>query len=172
MPQEAGVLNDRLRLQNQRLLQHLNTTRLCNGETQQLIREVLGQPLDETNHINLPFYTEYGRNISWGHHILIDRNVTLSDFKPIFLADNVEIGSGATLLTSSFRMTAQRNPVPWSAPITIKQNVKVGSHVLILPGVTIGENTIILPGAIISDTIPANSTIYPHQSSSEEHSPS
>ena len=43
------------------------------------------------------------------------------------------------------------------APITIKDNVHVGTSVIIMPGVTIGSNCIIGSGAVVTHDIPDNS---------------
>lgn len=42
-------------------------------------------------------------------------------------------------------------------PITIGDNVYIGTNTIILPGVTIGSNVVIGAGAIVSKNIPDNS---------------
>lgn len=44
----------------------------------------------------------------------------------------------------------------FSFPVTIENNVWIGSHVVINPGVTIGENTVIGAGSVVTKDIPAN----------------
>lgn len=145
--------------QTQRLLQHLNTERACRGEIRQLLSEIFGQQLDDTTHIQIPFYTDYGCNVRLGQHVLISRNVTLSDFQMISIGNDVEIGSETMLLTTSFRKDATGTPRRWTAPIEIKNGVKIGSHVIIQPGVAIGERAIILSGAVIKQNVPADAVV-------------
>lgn len=159
LAEQASSLDDRLIAQNQRLLQHLNTDYACPGEIRQLLGEILGQPLDPTSQIRLPFYTAYGRNLKLGRYLLIEQNVTLADQNLITIGNHVEIGAGSMLLTTSYQMDPQGQPQRWSAPIVIKQGVKIGQRVLIQPGVTIGANSIIMAGAIVSHNIPTNSVI-------------
>lgn len=92
----------RLIEQNQRLLRHLNTTRQGHAEIKQLLNEIIGRPLAEGTMIRPPFYTELGRNISIGHHVLINSNVTLSDFNFIIIGNYVEIDSGAMAINIKF----------------------------------------------------------------------
>ncbi|TEZ49613.1 maltose O-acetyltransferase [Escherichia coli] len=44
----------------------------------------------------------------------------------------------------------------YSFPITIGNNVWIGSHVVINPGVTIGDNSVIGAGSIVTKDIPPN----------------
>ena len=44
----------------------------------------------------------------------------------------------------------------YSFPVTIGDNVWIGSGAIILPGVTIGENSIIGAGSVVTHDIPAN----------------
>lgn len=66
------------------------------------------------------------------------------------------------LLTSSFRFNRQKEPERWTAPIIIKDHVKIGSRVIIQPDVTIGENSIITAGTIVNSKVSANTIINSH----------
>ena len=44
----------------------------------------------------------------------------------------------------------------YSFEVTIKDNVWIGSNVVICPGVTIGENSVIGAGSIVLRDVPAN----------------
>jgi len=134
--------------QNQRLLQHLNTGRLCPAEIKQLISEIIGQQVATDTEIRLPFYTDYGRNIKMGKNVFINCNVMMSDIAGITIGNNVEISSGVSLLTSSY---VQKELV--LAPIKLEDNVKIGAQVIILPGVTIDEGSVIEAGSTISKNI-------------------
>lgn len=159
LPEQSDPLDQRLIAQNQRLLQHLNSSCACSSEIKQLFSEILGQPLDSTNQIRRPFYTEYGHNLQLGQHLRIDQNVVLADQAPITIENNVEIGAGAMLLTTSYRMDPQGHPQRWAAPIVIKQGAKIGNRVIIQPGVTIGANSIIMAGTTVNQSIAAGSVV-------------
>lgn len=148
---------NQLTSQTQRLLQHLNNERMCQEESNQLLSEILGHPLDDTTKIYTPFYADIGRNISFGKNVLIERNVTLSDYDKITIGDDVEIGSGSSLLTTSFKMNDLNEPERVEAPIVIEENVKIGSCVIILPGVKIGKNSIVEAGSLVENNLAAKS---------------
>ncbi len=44
----------------------------------------------------------------------------------------------------------------YSFPVTIGNNVWIGSNVVVMPGVTIGDNTVIGAGSVVTKDIPAN----------------
>nr|WP_241225897.1 maltose acetyltransferase domain-containing protein [Escherichia coli] len=50
----------------------------------------------------------------------------------------------------------RKNGEMYSFPITIGNNVWIGSHVVINPGVTIGDNSVIGAGSIVTKDIPPN----------------
>ena len=41
-------------------------------------------------------------------------------------------------------------------PVTIGENVWIGSSATILPGVTLGNNSVIAAGAVVTKDVPAN----------------
>ena len=43
-----------------------------------------------------------------------------------------------------------------TGPVTLRRNVRIGSHSVIMPGVTIGENSIVGAFAFVNKDIPAN----------------
>lgn len=136
--------------QNQRLLQHLNTSCLNKKQIHQLLSEIFGYPVNESNKILLPFYSDYGRNIKLGNNTFISCNVTMADRGGIQIGNNVEIGPGTTLLTVDGERVG---------PIKIESNVQIGGNVMILPNVHIGANVTIGAGSIITHDIPEGQTV-------------
>lgn len=53
-------------VQNQRLLQNLNTQRHCSCEVCQLVSEIIGREVPASTEIRVSFYSDYGRNIKLG----------------------------------------------------------------------------------------------------------
>ncbi|MRH72016.1 sugar O-acetyltransferase [Lactobacillus reuteri] len=149
MINKAGI-DERLLEQNQRLLQHLNTSCLNERQINQLLSEIFGYQVDSTTKILLPFYSDYGRNIRLGNNTFISCNVTMADRGGIQIGSNVEIGPGSTLLTVDGDQIG---------PIKIESNVKIGGNVMILPNVHIGADVTIGAGAIITHNIPKGRTI-------------
>jgi maltose O-acetyltransferase len=98
--------------------------------------------------------------ISFGEGVWTNNNlVIISNGSEIILGDNVIIGTNVEIYDSDFHYI---NPLQRkvkhldSLPVTIDNNVWIGSNVKILKGVTIGKNSIIANGAIVSGNIPQN----------------
>lgn len=102
----------------------------------------------------------------------------IGDYHNIYLHDNAEINPGCFLVakakieigensTLAYRVTVLTSANPNGpenklysiypekiAPVTIGNNVWVGSNVTILPGVTIGDCSVIAAGSVVTKDIP------------------
>lgn len=144
-------IDQQLLEQNQRLLRHLNTSCLNKHQIKQLLSEIFGYQLDSSNQFLLPFYSDYGRNIKFGKNISISCNVMMADKAGIKIGDNVEIGSGTSLLTVDGDQ---------HGPIIIDSGVRIGGNVTVLPNIHIGASVVVSAGAIITHDIPAGEKFY------------
>ncbi|EEU30885.1 nodulation protein L family protein [Limosilactobacillus coleohominis 101-4-CHN] len=143
-------VDQRLLEQNQRLLQHLNTSCLNKRQVQQLLSEIFGYQLDDSNQFLLPFYSDYGRNIKLGKNVSVSCNVMMADKAGIKIGDDVEIGSGTSLLTVDGDQ---------QGPIIIDSGVRMGGNVIVLPNVHIGDHAVISAGSIVAHDIQAKERI-------------
>lgn len=50
--------------QNKPKIRHLNTANLNKKEVQELLSEITGTKIDESLDVNLPLYTDFGRNFN------------------------------------------------------------------------------------------------------------
>lgn len=90
----------------------------------------------------------YG-NIKWGTEPWL-----------ITIGKNCHITAGVAFITHDGGTLLFRDRVPdleITKPITLGDNVYVGSYTIILPGVTIGNNCVIGAGSIVSRNIPDGS---------------
>lgn len=69
----------------------------------------------------------------------------------VIIEDYVQIGSHCSIYSSS-TIDGKRGPV------ILKQNSKIGTHSVIMPGVTIGKNSVIGAMSFINSDIPDNVT--------------
>ena len=94
-------------------------------------------------------------------NILIGNNCFLNDGLDIFSKHSISIGShtligrDVTIYDTDFHQIEPKLEVQ-GGPISIGENVWIGSHVIILPGVTIGDNAVIGAGSIITKDIGSN----------------
>lgn len=119
-------------------------------QIKQLLSEIFGYRIDESNIFLLPFYSDNGRNIKLGKNNYISCNVTMAGNEEILIKDSVKIGPGTSLLTVDGNE---------SGPIKIESNVIIGGNVMILPNVHVGPNAVIKSGAIITHNIPAGKVV-------------
>ena len=81
----------------------------------------------------------------------------------ITIGNNVRINQGVQLVTHDGGMWVLRHmdddyaDADLFGPITIGDNVHIGTNAMIMPGVTIGSNCIIGCGAIVTKDVPENS---------------
>lgn len=118
---------------------------------EQILGSIKGNPV-----ITAPFYCDYGCNISIGENFYTNHNVTILDGAKVTFGDNVFIAPNCVFSTAGHAIDSeQRNQgleIAW--PITVGDNVWIGTNVSVLPGVTIGSNTIIGAGSVVNKDIP------------------
>lgn len=77
----------------------------------------------------------------------------------ISIGNHVTVTSGVKFITHDGGVWVFREKQPTIdviAPITIGNNVFIGSGVILMPGVTIGDNCVIGAGAVVTKNIPSN----------------
>ncbi|MDO5538639.1 MAG: sugar O-acetyltransferase [Eubacteriales bacterium] len=123
------------------LCYEFNMCRPSNTEKQkELIRKIIDQIKGNIT-ITAPFYCDYGRNISVGNNFYTNHNVTILDGSKVIFGDNVFIAPDCVFSTAGHPLDVeQRNRgLEIALPITVGDNVWIGTHVSVLPGVTIGN---------------------------------
>lgn len=116
-----------------------------------LLRKIKGNIV-----VTSPFYCDYGINISVGENFYTNHNVTILDAAEVSFGDNVFIAPDCVFSTAGHPLdAAQRNQgLEIALPITVGNNVWIGTHVSVLPGVTIGNNVVIGAGSVVNRDIP------------------
>ncbi|EMI41654.1 transferase hexapeptide repeat containing protein [Rhodopirellula sp. SWK7] len=74
------------------------------------------------------------------------------------IGDRCLIGDGVTIFDSDFHgiHPDQRHQLGNHSPVSISNNVWLGSRVMVLKGVSIGENSIVAAMSVVTKDIPAN----------------
>ena len=138
------------------LCYEFNMCRPSDTEKQKgLIRKIIGQIKGNIT-ITAPFYCDYGSNISVGNNFYTNHNVTILDGAKVIFGDNVFIAPDCVFSTAGHPLDVeQRNRgLEIALPITVGDNVWIGTHVSVLPGVKIGSNTVIGAGSVVNRDIP------------------
>ncbi len=138
------------------LCYEFNLCRPSDIDKQQIIlHQLLGQ-IKGNIVITSPFYCDYGKNISVGENFYTNHNVTILDGAKVSFGDNVFIAPDCVFSTAGHPLdTDQRNQgLEIALPITVGNNVWIGTHVSVLPGVTIGNDVVIGAGSVVNRDIP------------------
>lgn len=94
-----------------------------------------------------------------GNNTAINNGFSAIAFSKITIDDNVLIGVNCSIIDTDghFLEADNRNhAAPPAFEVHIKENVFLGSNVVILKGVTIGQNSIIGNGSVVTKNIPDN----------------
>ena len=134
----------------------LNTGYHSPSDVIEKLEEITGQSIDSSVKVSLPFYTDFGKHISFGKDIFLNQNVTFVDLGGIYLENNVLIGPGSRLLTVNHLVDPLKRRGLFVESIRIKENAWIGANVTILPGVTVGKNSIIAADATVTKDVPDN----------------
>lgn len=145
-----------LKKENDRRVMKLNSQYRESKEINHFLSQITEQTIDESVNICLPFYTDFGKHITFGKHIFVNQNVTFVDLGGIIIEDNVLIGPMSRLVTVNHLIHPKERRGLYVQPIHINKNVWLGTNVTVLPGVTIGENSIISADATVTKDVPAN----------------
>lgn len=147
------------RLQAKDLCFELNQIRPSNLEKRNdIINKLLGYQPDNLELLS-PFICDYGNKISLGKNVFINSDCYFMDGAKISIGDNVFIGPSCGFYTANHPLDYQtRNQgVEQALPISIGNNVWLGSNVIVLPGVKIGDGCVIGAGSVVTKDIEANS---------------
>lgn len=109
------------------------------------------------SHIKPPLFVDLGSNIHIGNNTYVNSGLTALDVGKIIIGDDCLIGPNVQLLTPThpIEITARKDKVEGSQPITLGNNVWLGGGVIVCPGVTIGDDTVVGAGAVVTKDLPA-----------------
>lgn len=141
---------------NERLIMLLNAKYYSNEEVLQYLGRITGQTIDSSVKISQPFYTDFGKHITFGKDIFINQNVMFVDLGGITIEDQVLIGPGSRLITVNHLISPKKRRGIKVEAICIKKNAWLGANVTVLPGITIGENSIVAADSTVTKDVPDN----------------
>lgn len=124
-----------------------------------LFSKLTGTNIDSTFTLFPPFYTDCGKNIKIGKNVFINACCKFQDQGGIVIGDGALIGHNVTIATINHNFNPKDRGSMSLLPVTIMENVWIGSDSTILPGVTIGSGAIIGAGSVATKDVP-NNTIY------------
>lgn len=155
-PDDPELIEDNLRAMD--LMDAFNATSARDPRRRTELLSELFAAVGEGVEIRPPLRVDYGSNIRIGAGVFVNFGLVALDVAPITIGDDAQIGTNVQLLTPTHPVEPELRRTKWEAakPITISDNVWLGSGVIVLAGVTIGENTVVGAGSVVTRDLPAN----------------
>lgn len=146
------------RLRGKELMYEFNHTRPSEVEKRTALLQAIFGKIGDNPWVEPPIHFSYGSNIYIGANFYANFNFTIVDDHRVTIGDNVLIAPNVTISVTGHPVhhELRKSGEMYSFPVTIGNNVWIGSQVVINPGVTIGENSVIGAGSVVTKDIPAN----------------
>ena len=128
-------------------------------EVRHILGKIIGQKVDETTTLFIPFHTNFGQFINIGRNVFINHGCSFLDLGGITIEDDVLIGPNVQLITENHPIKPSERKALDLKAILIKKNAWIGAGAIILPGVTVGENSVVAAGAVVTKDVPANTVV-------------
>jgi acetyltransferase-like isoleucine patch superfamily enzyme len=127
---------------------------------QRAFEELTGKQVGDSFYLIPPFYADYGLNISVGRSVHIGYDCMFTGHAAIDIADEVMIAPRVSLVTAAHPVDpGERRAYITAKPITIEQNVWIGTGAMVLGGVRIGAGSVVGAGAVVTRDIPARTVV-------------
>lgn len=97
--------------------------------------ELTGKEVDETFSMFPPFYTDFGKNITFGKRVFINSGYRFQDQGGITIDDGALLGHNVVLATLNHGVAWKERPDLIPAPIHIGKNVWIGANATVVGGV-------------------------------------
>lgn len=127
-------------------------------EAQRAILEELIGSLGREVTVTPPFWCDYGYNITFGDYFYANHNMIITDGAKVTFGENVFVAPNCCFTTAEHALDPEQRKagIEIAKPITVGNNVWIGTGSTILAGVTIGDNAVIGAGSVVKRDIPAN----------------
>lgn len=137
-----------------RVTMKLNNQYHTPEEIREIMTELTGKKIDDKFRLFPPFYTDFGKNITFGKNVFVNSCCHFQDQGGIEIGDDCLIGHNVVFATINHDLYPENNRINHYAPIKLGKSVWVGSNATILAGVTIGDWAVIAAGAVVTHDIP------------------
>lgn len=125
-------------------------------EITELFKKITAKSVGTGVRIGIPFYTDFGKNITIGNNVYINAGCKFQDQGGIYIGDETFIGHNVVLATLDHDIDPNKRYLLHPAPIYIGKKVWIGAGAIITKGVTIGDNSIVAAGAVVTQDVPEN----------------
>ena len=145
-----------LKANNEQLTMGMNASYHTAEEMRTYLEKITGRSIDPSVTVSQPFYTDFGKHISFGKDIFINQNVSFVDLGGIVIEDHVLIGPMCRIISVNHLVNPEKRRGLSVASVKIEENSWLGANVTILPGVTVGKNSIVAADSTVTKDVPQN----------------
>ena len=156
--EQRPIMLERLKLAL-RITAELNSSHHEPAEVRALFSRLTGKDVDESCFFFPPFYTDCGKNITFGKNVFLNTGCTFQDLGGVTIGDASQIGQNVTLCTLNHGLAPEQRNTIYPSPIVIGRNVWIGANATVLPGVTVGDDSIIAAGAVVTRNVPEKTVV-------------
>lgn len=156
---ERDIYADALFQEAIRIGMELNNSYHTPEELREIMGRLTGRNIDDTFRLFPPFYTDFGKNITFGKDVFINSGCHFQDQGGITIGDGSLIGHNVVLATINHDLNPKNNRKNHYLPIKIGSHVWIGSNATILPGVTIGDWAVVAAGAVVACDVPTMTVV-------------
>ena len=142
-----------------KILDKLNNSYHEQNEIREIMSELTGKEVPENITILTPFYSEFGKNITFGNNVFLNFGCHFQDQGGIYIGDGALLGSNVVLATINHNMDPDKRGDMTQLPIHIGKNVWIGANATILPGVTVGDGAVVAAGAVVTKDVANNCVV-------------
>lgn len=132
----------------------LNTSYHEPPEIRCLMSRLTGKTVPDSLRLFPPFYSDFGKNITFDEQIFINSGCRFQDQGGIHIGEGSFIGHNVVLATVNHALEPSKNRKNSYHPISIGKHVWIGSNATVLPGVTIGDWAVVAAGAVVTKDVP------------------
>lgn len=125
-----------------------------------LLPELFGT-VGENLFLRDPIKVDFGSNIHWGDNCFANFGLIALDVAEIKIGNGVMFGTNVQLMTPFHPLDPELRAQGWesASPITIGNNVWIGSGAIILGGVTIGDDAVVGAGSVVTKDVPSRTVV-------------
>ncbi|MFC3928726.1 DapH/DapD/GlmU-related protein [Streptococcus caprae] len=123
-------------------------------EVRRLMSQLTGKTVPDSLRVFPPFYTDFGKNITFGEDVFINSGCHFQDQGGIAIGAGSLIGHNVVLATVNHALEPSRNRKNSYDSVVIGKHVWIGSNATVLPGVTVGDWAVIAAGAVVTKDVP------------------
>jgi galactoside O-acetyltransferase len=140
------------------LLFEYNHTKPSEQEKKNELLHKMFASFGEGSYVETPFHANWaGKYVHIGKNFYSNFNLTMVDDCDITIGDDVLIAPNVTLCAGTHPVNPEirKYKAQYNLPISIGNNVWIGSNSVVLPGVTIGDDSINGAGSVVTKDIPS-----------------